>query len=88
MYETNIEKVDVCVHRLRAEGGSNHKHLPTTNLAFDLCLSSRTPIDHLHLDTSVLLRSVSLSVLAVVVHAGLAVLGTVNGIALTEFDFA
>jgi hypothetical protein len=78
----------MCLHRLRAEGSSDHKYFPATDFALDLGPGSRTPIDDLHLDPGVFLRTETLSVLAVMVHARLAVLGTVYSITLAKFDLA
>jgi hypothetical protein len=88
MYQKRRLKCIRNIHRLGAESGSDHINFPATDLTLDVGLGSRAPIDDFHLDGSILLRPMSLSVLTVVIHAGLTVLGAVDGISLAEFDLA
>ena len=76
------------VHRLWAQRSSHQEHLSPSSLFPNHLLRSRTPLCHLHLDSSVFLRSVALAILTIVVHARLAILRAVNRVPLAELDFA
>ena len=76
------------VHRLGAQRSSHQEHLSPSSLFANHLLRSRTPLRHLHLDSSVFLRSVALAILTIVVHARLAILRAVNRVPLAELDFA
>ena len=75
-------------HRLRPQSRGNQEHLPIADLVLDCLSSGLAPAHDLHLDAGVLGRTESLAFGTVVVHARLAVLGTVDGVALAELDLA
>lgn len=80
--------VGLAIHRLRTERRRHKEDLATADLAFQRSLGLRAPLNNLHLDAGVLLRAKSLTLRAVVVHAGLSVFWAVDRVALSELDLA
>ena len=87
-YASSDKAVGLSVHRFGAEGGSNHEHLPAAGLLTDNGFSCGTPVQNLHLHRGVLLRAKSFSILAIVIHARLAILRAVDSVPLAELDLA
>ena len=82
------EAICLPVHGLRTECRRNEVDLATVELSLKLRRRSATPIDDLHFDTGVLLRTESLALRTVVVHTWLTVFWTVDGIPLAKLDLA
>jgi hypothetical protein len=76
------------VHRLRPQRSSDEERLTVTQLTLQLGLGGVRPGNGLHLETGVLLGTDALTLGTVVVHAGLAVFGAVDCVALAKLDLA
>lgn len=82
------EAVRLTVHGLRSKGSGYQVDLAVASLVAEQGLSLGGPLHNFHLDAGVLLGTDTLTILTVVVHTGLTVLGAVDSVAFTELDFA
>ena len=81
------EAADLAVHGLGTEGGGAKVDVGALGeLALESLGSLGSPLLDLELESSVLLGKDTLTLAAVVVHAGLAILDGVDGVALAELD--
>ncbi len=75
-------------HCFWTQSGSYQENFSSASLFADCLLYSGTPFDDFHLDASILLRAIPLTILTVMVHTWLSVFGTVDSISLSELDLA